>query len=282
MKHFTRTLDTVKQVLKDASLETAEVDDIVLVGGSTRVLKIQELLSEMFGGRQLCRSINPDEAVAYGAAVQGAILAGVRHSACQDIVLVDVTPLSLGIEVEGKHMSIIIPRNTPIPCTKREKYTTMSDYTEQLNVRIFEGERPATELNHLLGEFTISDIERAKKNEPEIEVSFALDSNGILNVSARDKKTGAKAECQINNACKGLSPEEVERMVKDAERFEKEDAELVRKVQLKNEIESMAFDVEDIDKHLSDETLDWLQTVDLATCPLATLETRHKELERLL
>jgi molecular chaperone DnaK (HSP70) len=246
------------------------------------VLKIQELLSEMFGGRQLCRSINPDEAVAYGAAVQGAILAGVRHSACESIVLVDVTPLSLGIEVQGKHMSIIIPRNTPIPCTKREKYTTMGDYTESLDVRIFEGERAETSMNHLLGEFRISDIEIAKRGEPEIEVSFVLDSNGILNVSAQDKKTGAKAQCQINNACKGLSPDEVERMVQDAERFAKEDAELVQKVQLKSEIESMAFDVEDIDRHLCEETLDWLQKVDLAKCPLSTLETRHRELARLL
>merc|ERR1740138_1692074 len=152
-KTFNRTLDTVKTVLSDAKLEPSEIDDIVLVGGSTRVPKIQELLSEHFGGRQLCRSINPDEAVAYGAAVQGAILAGVRHSLCDSIVLVDVTPLSLGIEVEGKHMSTIIPRNTSIPCTKSSKYTTTEDYQESLDISIYEGERPCTKDNHILGNF---------------------------------------------------------------------------------------------------------------------------------
>lgn len=281
-KIFNRTLDTVKTVLKDAKLKPEEIDDIVLVGGSTRVPKVQELLSEHFGGRQLCRSINPDEAVAFGAAVQGAILAGVRHSTCESIVLVDVTPLSLGIEVEGKHMSTIIPRNSKIPCTKSQMYTTEEDYEERLDVRIFEGERPATKDNHLLGEFQISGIERAKRHEPEVEVTFALDANGIMKVTARDKKTGAEAKCTIANACKGLSQGEIDRMVKEAERFAKEDAELVKKVQLKHEIESLAFDVRDTDKHLSEETLDWLDNVDLATCPVNTLETRRRELDAAL
>jgi len=276
---FGRTLDTVKTVLKDAKLTPSEIDDIVLVGGSTRIPKIQEMLSEQFGGRQLCRSINPDEAVAYGAAVQGAILAGVRHSLCDSIVLVDVTPLSLGIETEGKHMSTIIPRNTRIPCKKSQMYTTEEDYEEALDIRIFEGERPATKDNHLLGEFRISGIERAKRGEPEVEVSFALDANGILNVTARDKKTGADANCNIANACKGLSPKEIERMVEEAERFAKEDDELRKKVELKNEIQSLAFDVQSRDKHLAEETLDWLETVDLVSCPMVTLEARRKELE---
>eukprot|EP00928_Gymnodinium_smaydae_P075157 TRINITY_DN58168_c0_g1_i1.p1 TRINITY_DN58168_c0_g1~~TRINITY_DN58168_c0_g1_i1.p1 ORF type:complete len:769 (+),score=189.85 TRINITY_DN58168_c0_g1_i1:54-2360(+) len=278
-KIFSRTLDTVKKVLGDAKVKPAEIDNIVLVGGSTRVPKIQELLSEYFGGRQLCRSINPDEAVAYGAAVQGAILAGVRHSLCDSIVLVDVTPLSLGIEVEGKHMSVIIPRNTKIPCRKTSKYTTTEDYQEQLDICIYEGERPSTKDNHLLGDFTISGIERAKREEPEIEVTFALDANGIMNVSARDKKTGADAQCTIANACKGLSQSEIERMIQEAERYAKEDAELVKKVQLKNDIQSLAFDIADKDKHLSEETLDWLDSVELATCPMHTLEARMKELE---
>jgi molecular chaperone DnaK (HSP70) len=260
-------------------LKPAEIDDIVLVGGSTRVPKIQELLSEHFGGRQLCRSINPDEAVAFGAAVQGAILAGVRHSLCDSIVLVDVTPLSLGIETEGKHMSTIIPRNTKIPCVKSSKYTTTEDYQETLDISIFEGERPSTKDNHLLGAFEITGIERAKREEPEIEVTFALDANGILNVTARDKKTGADAKCTISNACKGLSQTEIDRMVEEAARYAKEDAELVKKVQLKNEIQSLAFDIQDKDTHLSEETLDWLDSVDLVACPMNTLETRRKELE---
>merc|ERR1712100_135190 len=171
---FNRTIDTVKNVLKDAKILPEEVDDIVLVGGSTRVPKIQELLSDFFGGRQLCRSINPDEAVAYGAAVQGAILAGVRHSVCDSIVLVDVTPLSLGVECEGKHMSVIIPRNSSIPCTKTSKYTTTEDYQEAIDFGIYEGERPSTKDNHLLGDFAITGIERAKREQPDIEVTFAL------------------------------------------------------------------------------------------------------------
>jgi len=245
------------------------------------VPKIQELLSEHFGGRQLCKSINPDEAVAFGAAVQGAILAGVRHSLCDSIVLVDVTPLSLGIEVEGKHMSTIIPRNTKIPCVKSSKYTTTQDYQEQLDISIYEGERPSTKDNHLLGEFKINGIERAKREEPEIEVTFALDANGIMNVSARDKKTGADAQCTISNACKGLSQKEIDAMLADAENFAKQDAELVKKVALKNEIQSLAFDIQDKDKHLAEETLDWLDSVDLVSCPMITLETRRRELENV-
>lgn len=276
---FNRTLDTVKTVLKDAKLKPENIDEIVLVGGSTRVPKVQELLSEHFGGRQLCRSINPDEAVAYGAAVQGAILSGVRHSLCDSIVLVDVTPLSLGVEVEGRHMSTIIPRNTKIPCTKSSKYTTTEDYQEALDIAIYEGERPSTKDNHLLGEFKISGIERAKREQPEIEVTFALDANGILNVTARDKKTGADAACTISNACKGLSQKEIDRMIEEAERFAKEDAELVKKVALKNEIQSLAFDIGDSNKHLSEETLDWLDSVDLVSCPMQTLEARRRELE---
>jgi molecular chaperone DnaK (HSP70) len=276
---FKRTLETVKTVLKDAKLKPEEIDDIVLVGGSTRVPKIQELLSEYFGGRQLCRSINPDEAVAFGAAVQGAILAGVRHSLCQSIVLVDVTPLSLGVEVEGKHMSVIIPRNSKIPCVKSQMYTTETDYEEYLDVRIFEGERPATKDNHLLGEFVISNIERAKRHEPEVEVTFALDANGIMHVTAKDKKTKAVAECTISNACKGLSQAEIERMVEEAERCAKEDEEVLKKIEMRNEIEQLAYDLSDVHKHLREETLDFIQDVDLASCPLNSLQSRLKELK---
>jgi len=216
--------------------------------------------------------------VAFGAAVQGAILSGVRHSSCRDIVLVDVTPLSLGIELEGDVMSIIIPRNSTVPCRKTKDYTTCEDYQSSIDMRIFEGERPCTKDNHLLNGFKIEGVERAKKGEPQIEVSFSLDANGILNVRAMDKKTRASAECVVQNACKGLSPEEIERMVAEAEQFSKDDAELVRKVELKAEIEAMAFEVSD--KHLSEETLDWLQDLDVANCPLATLEARHKELSK--
>merc|ERR1712151_300982 len=276
---FKRTIDTVKTVLKDANLKPEQIDDVVLVGGSTRVPRIQELLSEHFGGRQLCRSINPDEAVAFGAAVQGAILAGVRSSLCESIVLVDVTPLSLGIEVEGKHMSKIIPRNTKIPCTKSQMYTTEEDYQEVLDFRVFEGERPATKDNHLLGEFKCEGIERAKRHEPEVEVTFALDANGILNIRACDKKTKAEAKCTINNACKGLSTDEIGRMVEEAERYAKEDAEVLKKINMKGEIESMALSLPSSKQDLQEEPLAWLDEVDLTTCPMRTLEARLKELE---
>lgn len=206
-------------------------------------------------------------------------MAGVRHSLCDSIVLVDVTPLSLGVEVEGKIMSTIIPRNTKIPCTKSSMYTTETDYEEMLDVRIFEGERPATKDNHLLGEFQISGIERAKKHEPEVEVTFALDSNGIMNVKAFDKKTRAEATCTISNACKGLSQDEINRMVEEAERFAKEDAEVLKKIDLKSQIESMAFDLPSSKKDLQEETLEWLDELDLSACPLRTLEMRVKELE---
>lgn len=146
-------------------------------------------------------------------------------------------------------------------------------------MRVFEGERPSTNDNHLLGEFHISGIERAKREEPEIDVTFALDANGIMNVKAHDKKTGAAANCTIADACKGLSQKEIDRMVEEAERFAKEDAELVKKVQLKNDIQSLAFDIQGRNKHLAEETLDWLEDVDLASCPIVTFETRLRELE---
>jgi len=288
--HFNRCLDTVKKVLSDADMESCDIDEIVLVGGSTRVPRVQAMLSEFFGGRQLCRTINPDEAVAFGAAVQGAILSGVRHSACQDIVLVDVTPLSLGIEVEGKQMSVIIPRNTPIPCKKQEMYTTVDDYEDAIDVRIFEGERPKTQDNHLLGDFTIEGIERAKRGEPKVLVTFGLDSNGILEVSAVDQKTEATANCTISNACKGLSPEEIDRMLKEAEINAKQDAELVKKVEMKCEIENAALEVTSAPEGEFDEkaiakaneALDFIDSLDALTVSFDSLKLHHKELMKVM
>lgn len=242
---FERTLDTVKKVLKDAKVTSPEIDDIVLVGGSTRIPRIQEMLSEQFGGRQLCRSINPDEAVAYGAAVQGAILSGVRHATTDSLVLVDVTPLSLGIELEDKSFSVLIPRNTNIPCKKSDSYTTTENYQESIEIVVYEGERPHVSGNRKLGEFSIRNIERAKRGEPQIEVTFELDANGILNVGARDKKTGARAECRIEGACKGIDPAEIARMVREAETFANEDIEYRKQLELKTELEGLAYDVQD-------------------------------------
>eukprot|EP00747_Dinoflagellata_sp_TGD_P061435 gnl/TRDRNA2_/TRDRNA2_152516_c0_seq1.p1 gnl/TRDRNA2_/TRDRNA2_152516_c0~~gnl/TRDRNA2_/TRDRNA2_152516_c0_seq1.p1 ORF type:complete len:843 (-),score=227.79 gnl/TRDRNA2_/TRDRNA2_152516_c0_seq1:76-2604(-) len=280
MQLFDRTLETVKAVLKDAKLNPSDIDDIVLVGGSTRVPKIQELLSEFFGGRQLCRSVNPDEAVAFGAAVQGAILSGARNSLVNSIVLVDVTPLSLGVEVNGCHMSKIIPRNFKIPCTKSAMYTTEHDYEPGLDVRIFEGERPKTRDNHLLGEFHIANIEQARRGEPKVEVTFELDTNGILKVTARDKKTGAAATCTINNACKGLSDSEIARMVAESEEFAKQDEELRQKIEVKNAMQSVAFDMREKNPELADETLDWLEKLNIVTYSLQALELEQRRLEK--
>jgi L1 cell adhesion molecule like protein len=274
---FERVFKTVDQVCKSAKLTAKEIDDIVLVGGSTRVPLIQQRLLQ-WGGKALCKSINPDEAVAYGAAVQGAILSGVRTSACQDMVLIDVTPLSLGIETEGRHHSIIIPKNSPIPCTKRSTYTTVENYQEMIDCRVFEGERPCTDQNHLLGEFQITDIERAKAGEAQIEVTFALDANGVLHVTAQDQKTKAKAECTINNACKSLSKEEIARMLAEASKMEESDAQFRKKVEVKGELESLAYDEDDDDKR--DELLDWLDKLDLSAVSLSSLESKLAKAQR--
>jgi heat shock 70kDa protein 1/2/6/8 len=232
-------------VLKDAKLKPSEIDDIVLVGGSTRIPKMQAMLQEYFGGKELCRSLNPDEAVAYGAAVQGAILNGSRDKSTANLLLMDVTPLSLGIETTGRLMSVVVPRNSPIPCVKTQTYTTEADFQTEIDVCVYEGERAKTTENNLLGKFTISGIERAKRGVPKIDVSFALDSNGILNVSARDQTTGAEAQTQIERS--GRSSEaDIERMVKDAAKFRAEDDEALKRVEAINELESMINELKTI------------------------------------
>jgi L1 cell adhesion molecule like protein len=267
---FTRTLDTVKAVLKDAKIEAGGIDDIVLVGGSTRVPQIQQQLTNFFGGRALCKSINPDEAVAYGAAVQGAILSGSRLSNSTELLLIDVTPLSLGIETEGKHHSVIIHRNTAVPCVKESVYTTTENYQEAIDIRIFEGERPCVDSNHLLGEFVVTGIERAKKGEAQVVVRFALDANGVLDVSALDKKTRASNQCTINNACRSLGAADIKRMQEEAEAMKANDAEYVEKLELKHQLEEMIYDLPEDD---GDDLTMWLESNRLDT-------TTKKELER--
>jgi heat shock 70kDa protein 1/2/6/8 len=248
---FTRCLDTVRQVIKDANATLDTVSDIVLVGGSTRILALQEQLSGLFNDRiELSKSINPDEAVAYGAAVQGAIIKSggtggglALDGISSDLVLLDVTPLSLGIELEGRVMSVLIPRNTAIPCVKSREYTTCEDNQTEIDVVVFEGERPQTSANNKLGEFKISGVQRAKRGEPKVEVTFSLDSNGILAVTACDKVTGAQANAEIKADKGRLTDADVERMITDAERYREEDLALARKIHLRNALEESVYSI---------------------------------------
>merc|ERR1719261_70936 len=274
---FTRTLDTVKAVLKDAKIKEKDVDDIVLVGGTTRVPVLQKQLQEMFGGKALCKSINPDEAVAYGAAVQGAILSGTRLSKSTELLLIDVTPLSLGIETEGRHHSVIIPQNTAVPCVKESTYTTTENYQEAIDVRVFEGERPCTDSNHLLGEFTVTGIERAKQGEAQVIVRFALDANGVLEVTALDKKTRATNRCTISDACRSLDPSEIKRMVEEAEAMKANDAEYAEKLQIKSALEEAAYDLPEDE---GEEIMEWLQSISLETTSKSQLERKLASVQK--
>jgi len=238
---FDRCISTVREVLKDAKCTPDDITDVVLVGGSTRIPKVQEQLRKLFDDKELCSSINPDEAVAYGAAVQGAILSGIRSHATNSLLLVDVAPLSLGIETTGRVMSTLIKRNTPIPVRKNKIYTTEEDYQTSVDVVIYEGERACTDANNQLGEFRISGLERAKRGEPQVKVTFNIDANGILNVSAEDQKTGAKASATITNNRGRLTDEEIEAMVADAEKYKAEDAARVHRIETRNELETHIY-----------------------------------------
>jgi len=233
---FQRCIDSVLAVLKDAKLKKTDIDEIVLVGGSTRIPKLQMMLREVFDGKELCRTLNPDEAVAYGAAVQGAILNGQRSKSTENLLLKDVTPLSLGIETTGRVMSVVIPRNTPIPCTKTQVYTTEADYQTMVDISVYEGERLKTEQNNLLGEFQIKGIERAKRGEPQVNVSFSLDSNGILQVTAKDQKTGAEAKIEINHGGR-TSEADIQKMIQDAAIFRREDEAALAQTEARNSLD---------------------------------------------
>lgn len=243
-KLFTKCIDTVKAVIKDAKVDKKNLDEVVLVGGSTRIPKIQSLLTEFMGGKELCKSVNPDEAVAYGAAVQGAILTGAKSDKLDSMVLLDVTPLSLGVETHGKVMSVVIPRNTTIPCRKKEPFTTVEDSQTELDVNVFEGERASIAGNNLLGTFTLSGILPAKRGVPEIEISFELDANGILKVVAMDKITGRSNNITIQNNRGRLSQQQIDDMINEAEKNRKKDEEFQQRVQQKNEFESFLFSVQ--------------------------------------
>jgi L1 cell adhesion molecule like protein len=286
---FKKCMDTVTRVLRDAKVKPADVTDVVLVGGSTRIPKVQQMLSEAFGGMELCKTINPDEAVAYGAAVQAAVLSGAQASSCTDLLLVDVTPLSLGIETTGGVMSTVVKRNTAIPVRKAQRYSTEDDWQTEIDVKVYEGERPMTKDNNFLGEFSITGIKMAKRGEPSIDVTFELDANGILNVSAMDADTGAKASTIITNSPGHISKDDIETMIRTAEANRASDAIAIARAEASNALQHLCKDAKDIASASSDTSLASVASAHLSwismTGQAATIEQireRQTELEARL